>query len=59
MKNGQLALSKSFGLLRIDQIKSDTCVYCTILTGSMKGGITVEYKENICPIEETETLIVI
>ena len=56
MKQGQLAVSKSFGLLRIDNIVSDYCIYCTILTGEMRGGITVEYKSTIEPITDTETL---
>lgn len=53
---GQLAVSKSFGLLRIDKVVSDYCIYCTILTGEMRGGITVEYKDTITPIVGTETI---
>lgn len=47
MKNGQLAVSKSFGLLQIENIVSDFCIYCRILTGEMKDGLTCEYKSTI------------
>jgi len=43
MKQDQLAISNSFGLLRIDKIISEWCIYCTILTEEMRGGTTVEY----------------
>ncbi len=56
MKQGQLAISKSFGLLQIEKIVSDYCIYCVILTGTMKGGLTCEYKSTIELIPGTENL---
>lgn len=56
MKQNQLVLSPSFGLLRIDKIISPYCIYCTILTGELKGGITNEYATTIAPIPNTDEL---
>ncbi len=56
MKDNQLALSPSYGLLRIDKIVSDYCVYSTILTGKLFGYVVVEYKSTIQPIPNTENL---
>lgn len=56
MKNGQLAVSKALGLLRIDRIITEHCIYCTILTGEMKGSVTVEYASTIQHITNTEAL---
>ncbi len=56
MKKGQLAVSKVFGLLRIENIVSNFCISCLILTGEMKGGITTEYASTIIPIPDTEDL---
>jgi hypothetical protein len=56
MKNGQLAISPSFGLLRIENIVSPTCIYCRILTGDKRGGMTCEYSTTIQVIPDTEEL---
>ncbi len=56
MKEKQLAISPSFGLLRIEKIVSPTCIYCDILTGQYRGGVTVEYASTIQVIPDTETL---
>jgi hypothetical protein len=56
MKKGQLAISPSFGLLRIEEIVSKNCIYCTILTGEKRGGLTCEYETTITAIPHTECL---
>jgi hypothetical protein len=56
MKKGQLATSPSFGLLRIENIVSDNCIYCLILTGDKRGGLTCEYASTINVIPDTENL---
>lgn len=55
MKKNQLATC-SFGLVRIENIVSEYCIYCTILTGDFAGGLTVEYKSTLTPIPGTENL---
>lgn len=56
MKINQLAVSPSFGLLRIEKIVSEWCIHCRILTGDKKGGLTTEYATTITPIPGTEEL---
>lgn len=57
MKQGQLAISISFGLVRIDKIVSATCIYCTILTGNKRGGGSIEYATTLTHIPNTENVI--
>jgi hypothetical protein len=56
MKENQLAISPSLGLLRIEKIVSKTCIYCRILTGDKRGGATTEYETTITYIPGTEEL---
>lgn len=56
MKNNQLAFNASFGLLRIENIVSSTCIYCRILTGDKKGGMCCESDTSITFIPNTEDL---
>lgn len=57
MKNGQLVYSP-MGLLRIEEIISDSCIYCRILTGIRKGGLTCEYATTIFVLKDTEDLVI-
>lgn len=58
MNTQQLAICPSYGncLTRIEKYVSDTCIYLSVLTGELSGGLIYVSKDDILPIPDSNNL---